>query len=294
MRSVVVAIAITVIASSSSVRAECITESAEAVKLANEGDALRQSNVDEAVSKYEQAFAAARTSSRIASKLAAAYEKKESWAKAIDALDKARNLDPTNASYAFRLGRARAYGAAKGVATYVEAQNAFADAVRLDPNWAEAHFELANVMWELDDETGALGELTKAVKLGPTHASHWAALADLYRRLNLMPEASKVVAEASRFLKGDDFDFGRVAGRVHDRAGEVDASVASYESAKRACGQCSGAQAVIFFELGRAYAQGKRSSESRANLLSFSRLICRGAVAGRYVDECGQAADLMR
>ena len=291
MRCIALAIAITL--APPSARADCVTENAEAVALANQGDALVQTNLDEAIAKYEQAFDAAHSSPRIASKLAAAFEKKESWAMAAEALSSACKLDPANAAYAFRLGRARLELAKKGAGTYVDAREAFVAAVGLDPNWADAHFELANVNLELDDEHGALEELTKAVHLGPTVARHWAGLADLYRRLNRMTEASKVVAEAARFIK-DDFELGRVAGRVHDRARENDAAIASYESAKRACGTCGGSQAIIHFEIGRAYAKAQRTSEAKASLESFVKMVCRGAAAQRYADECMQAQEMLR
>jgi len=294
MRCIALAIAITLtITLAPSARAECISENAEAVTLANQGDAVVQVNVDEAIAKYEQALDAARSSSRIAGKLAAAYEKKESWAMAAEALASACKLDPTNAAYAFRLGRARLRLAKAGGGTYADAREAFLAAVRLDPNWAEAHYELANVTLELDDEKGALEELTKAVQLGPAIAAHWAALADLYRRLNRLVEASKVVGESARFTK-EDFELGRVAGRVHDRAGENDAAIASYESAKRACGSCGGSQAIIHFEIARVYAKAKRTSEATVNLESFVKMVCKGAAAQRYADECTQAQAMMR
>jgi tetratricopeptide (TPR) repeat protein len=292
MRKAIVALSIA-IAIAPRARAECVTESGEAVTLANDADKLVGSNPDDAISKYEQAFQLAPRSPRIASKLAAAYEKKETWAKAIATLEQASKLDPPNASYAFRLGRARFRAAEKGIGTYVDAREAFSSAVQLDSNWAEAHYELGNVLWVLDDEPHALAELTKAVQLGPAIAAHWAALADLYRRLGLVTQASKVVAEASRFLKGDDFEFSHVAGRVHERAGETSAAIASYDSAKRACGQCSGA-AIIYFELGRAYAAAKRASEASSNLHSFQKMICKGGAAQRYADECTQTQAMMQ
>jgi tetratricopeptide (TPR) repeat protein len=290
MRKAILALAIAI---APSVRADCVTESGEAVTLANDGDKLLNVNLDAAIAKYEQAFQLAARSPRIASKLAAAYEKKEMWPNVVAALDSASKLDPQNATFAFRQGRALFHIAEKSSTPYSEARDAFTRAVQLDPNWGEAHYELGNVMWTLEDEPHALEELTKAVKLAPAIAAHWAALADLYRRLGLITEASKVVAEAPRFLKADDFEFGRVAGKVHERAGRTDAAIASYESAKRACGQCVG-QGVIYFDLGRALATAKRTSEASSNLQSFNKMVCRGAATQRYADECVQAQSMMR
>ncbi len=246
-----------VIALAPRVHAECVTESAEAIALANQGDVLVVVSLDEALAKYEQAFKLSSTSARIARKLAAAYEKKEQW---------------------------------------TQARGALADVVRLDPNWGEAHFELGDVMWRLGDEQGALEHLTSAVRLAPSVAAHWATLADLYRRLGFVAQASKVVVEASRFLKGDDFDFGSVAGRVHERAGEIDAAIASYESAARAPAHSSAQAGAIHFDLARVYAAAKpsRDADVKRELMTFIKAICKGALAQRYADECAQAASMLR
>lgn len=286
-KAIAAALAITFFAEAA--RADCTTESPEAIALANEGDKLASVNLDGAIEKYEKAFDVAKASPHIASKLAAAYEKKEDWPRAIAVLAKAAELDPADASLARRLGRARA-----NTPALTEARAALAHAVRLDPHWAEAHFDLGDVMWRLGDEQGALEHLTNAVRFGPSVAAHWAALADAYRRLGLMTQASKVIAEAPKFVKQDDFDLARVAGRIHERAGENDAAVASYESAKRACGQCGGSQAVIFFELGRTLLGAKRMQEASANVQTFYKVVCKGAGAMRFADECMQAQAMLR
>ena len=61
--------------------AGCSRNNIEAVNLANEGDQAKGSNLDEAISKYEQATKLDPTNHRILWKLVLAYHKKEAWDK---------------------------------------------------------------------------------------------------------------------------------------------------------------------------------------------------------------------
>ncbi|MFZ8528501.1 tetratricopeptide repeat protein, partial [Staphylococcus aureus] len=61
--------------------AGCSRNDIEAVNLANEGDQAKGSNIDEAISKFEQATNLDPTNHRIMWKLAVAYQKKEDWQK---------------------------------------------------------------------------------------------------------------------------------------------------------------------------------------------------------------------
>src|SRR6202453_1057038 len=61
--------------------AACSRNNIEAVNLANEGDQAKGANVDEAISKYEQATKLDPDNARIWWKLVLAYEKKEEWQK---------------------------------------------------------------------------------------------------------------------------------------------------------------------------------------------------------------------
>src|SRR5580704_8289311 len=61
--------------------AACSRNNIEAVNLANDGDQARGTNLDEAISKYEQATKLDPTNHRILWKLALAYSKKEAWDK---------------------------------------------------------------------------------------------------------------------------------------------------------------------------------------------------------------------
>src|ERR1035438_4424504 len=77
------------VAALSVVAVACSRNNIEAVNLANEGDQAKDSNLDEAVSKYDQATKLDPDNTRIWWKLAIAYEKKEEWQKEASTLVKA-------------------------------------------------------------------------------------------------------------------------------------------------------------------------------------------------------------
>lgn len=226
------------------------------------------------------------------SKKAAEYENARDWSKAIETLEAASKIDPHDARLYFRLGRAHE---STSVPALTEAKLAFEKAIALDPNWAEAHFALAEVQYRLSDEHDTLVHYTEAVRLRPDKGAYWVALADMYRRLGHFDEARKVSTEGVRFVKPDDPHRGElleIDGRLLERAGDVDGALARFEAAKSACGVCDGVRSIVFFDLGRAYAKAKppRASESAAALRTFTKRSCRGAAASRFVDECTESA----
>ena len=84
-------------------------------------------------------------------------------------------------------------------------------------------------------------------------------------------------------------------GDIYDRKNDTGKAVSEYELAKKACGLCNEAgQQIAFFNLGAAYASLKppRKSEAMAQLQSFQKMICKGAAAQRYADQCTQAQQL--
>ncbi|MDB4993100.1 MAG: domain protein putative component of TonB system [Myxococcaceae bacterium] len=80
--------------------AGCSRNNIEAVNLSNEADKSRGGNLDDAISKYEQATTLDPTNHRILWKLATAYQKKEAWDKVTTTLTKAQKLAPTYANIA--------------------------------------------------------------------------------------------------------------------------------------------------------------------------------------------------
>jgi tetratricopeptide (TPR) repeat protein len=278
--------------------AGCSRNPIEAVNLANEGDKERAVNIDGAISKYEQATNLDPTNHRILGKLATAYQKKEQWDKVASTCAKAEKLAPKFANYFFLHGYALAKQAEKGPVSWADAKGPLEEAIKLDPNLADAHFELAEVYLHLDDEAAALQSYTNAIMRKPDNLSFYGPLADLYIRLNYINEAEQVLNQALSFGKEGDkalFVIHSLLGDIHERRGDVSKAVSAYEAAKKACGQCNEAgQQIAFFNLGAAYASlnPPRKSEAMAQLQSFQKMICKGGAAQRYADQCTQAQQL--
>ena len=279
----------------------CSRNNIEAVNLSNEGDKAKGSNIDEAISKYEQASQLDPTNHRILWKLAKAYEKKEVWDKCGQTAKKAQTLAPSYANYYFEQGLAssRIAGKEKTGGNWAEAKGPLEEAVQKDPNIADAHFELAEVLLRLDDEQGALREYSKAIEVQPDNTQYYVPLADLYLRLNLIDEAEKVVREGMGFVKESDpkgqFAMHSLMGAVADARNQQETALKEYDLARKACGQCTDpGQAIAFFNLGAAYAQQNPAQTSQAmqNLQNFHKMICKGGAKTRYEDQCAQAQQL--
>ncbi|HZU85379.1 MAG TPA: tetratricopeptide repeat protein, partial [Polyangiaceae bacterium] len=140
----------------------CSRNNIEAVNLANEGDQAKSANIDEAISKYEQATRLDPDNARIWWKLALAFEKKEDWQKmasaCIGAEEAAERTEKrkAHADYYFRHGYALEQLADKGQGAWADAKAPFQQAVALDANYGQAYGELGEVMLHVDDEAGAI------------------------------------------------------------------------------------------------------------------------------------------
>ena len=99
----------------------------------------RAPNLDEAISKYEQATKLDPTNHRIWWKLALAYQKKEDWEKVATACSHAEEAaekadgKKTHADYYFHQGYALEQLAEKGAGSWADAKAPFQTAIQLDP-----------------------------------------------------------------------------------------------------------------------------------------------------------------
>jgi tetratricopeptide (TPR) repeat protein len=276
----------------------CSRNNIEAVNLANEGDKERATNIDGAISKYEQATNLDPTNVKVLAKLANAYQKKEQWDKVASTCAKAEKLAPKHANFFFQHGLALARQAVKGPTGWADAKGPLEEAIKLDPNLADAHFELAEVHLQLDDEASALQSYSKAIMTKADVLGFYGPLAELYIRLNFVDQAEQVLTQGLAFAKEGDkalFAIHSLLGDIYDRKRDQTKAVASYEAAKKACGQCIEAgQQIAFFNLGAAYASlnPPKTSEAMGQLQSFQKMICKGAAAQRYADQCTQAQQL--
>lgn len=276
----------------------CSRNNIEAVNLANEGDRDKAINLDGAISKYEQATNLDPTNHKILGKLANAYQKKEQWDKVATTCAKAEKLAPKHANYFFQHGLALARQAVKGPTSWADAKGPLEEAIKLDPNLADAHFELAEVHLHLDDEAGAVESYTKAITTKPDVLAFYGPLAELYVRLNYIDQAEQVLTQSLSFAKEGDkalFVVHSLLGDIADRKRDTSKAVSEYEAAKKACGPCNeGGQQIAFFNLGAAYASlnPPKQHEAMAQLQSFQKMICKGAASQRYADQCTQAQQL--
>jgi len=267
---------------------------ADAVALANGADAVMSVNIDDAIARLSRATKLDPESGRIFYDLARAYVKKEQWKDAASAASTAATLAPTYASYYTVAGHALARGQA-----WTEAKVSLENAVRLDPNDADAHYDLASTLEHLHDEQGALDHYTRAIRAAPSRTELYMALADLYRRLGYLDQALAVVREGSTWSPSPHvhFTFATLAGAIAEEKQAKPEALARYREAKDACGACDQhGEAVAYFNLGAALATSKppKKGEAEASLITFQKMICKGAAASRYANECIEAQTLLR
>lgn len=280
----------------------CSRNDIEAVNLANEADQAKGANIDEAISKYEQATQLDPKNHRIMWKLTKAYFKKEDWSKVASTCARAEAVAPTFAEYFLYHGIALARQAVKGPTSWADAKEPLQAAIQKDPNLADAYFELAEVLLHLDDEAGALQNYTKAIDTRPDNLSYYVPLADLYSRLGFLDKAETVAKEALSYAKEGDkalFNAHTLLGDVYEKRGNQSGAITEYESAKKACGQCidsTRGEQIAFFNLGVAYANTNppRKNEAIQNLTAFSKVVCKGGLAQRYADQCSTAQDVAK
>jgi tetratricopeptide (TPR) repeat protein len=278
----------------------CSRNNIEAVNLANDGDKAKGSNLDDAISKYEQATQLDPTNHRILWKLALAYHKKEDWAKDATASAQAEKLAPTFANYYFEQGYALEQQAVKGPTSWTEAEGPLKESVAKDPNMAQGYEELAEVDLRLDREQDALQNYSKAIETKPDEIQYYPPLADLYKRLGYMDLADKVLHDALSVAKEGEkhlFEVHLGLGAIAEAKGNSASAIPEYEAAKKVCGACNeGGKQIVFFALGGAYADANppRKSEAIQQLQAFSKIVCRGAAAQRYADQCSVAQDIVK
>jgi tetratricopeptide (TPR) repeat protein len=265
--------------------------------LVKEADALVTTNPNDAIVKYQAAWDSAPSAHTIASKLAAAYEKQEDWAKVDAVLAGACKVAPGFASYFRRRGIARLELALHGNGSFDDARKMFDEAVRLDPNDAEAQSKIGELLERQGDDAGALARYTTAAKLAPTKVALFVPLAALYLRLDYAERAAQV-ADVGLSFGGDTqvrFALLHTWALALDEKHDAHA-IEKYEQAYAACGDCTApGQAVIRYDLGAAYANAKppRKNEAISMLQSFIKRICKGGAAARYADPCSSATDLL-
>src|SRR5579859_1435721 len=284
----------------------CSRNNIEAVNLANEGDKAKSGNIDEAISKYEQATKLDADNARIWWKLALAYEKKEDWQKMASACTKAEEAaekadkKKEHAEYYFKHGYALEQLAEKGAAPWADAKGPFTQATQLDANYNQAYGELGWIAIHGDDEAGAIQNWSKAIETKPDDTQYYVALADEYTRLMFFDQAEQVLREGLSFTKEDDkhlFNLHALLGSLYENKGDIQRAVAEYEAAKKACdGNKCNDHKEAYFNLGTAYSElnPPKKNEALQQLQSFWKITCKGALAVKFADQCAQSTEVAR
>jgi tetratricopeptide (TPR) repeat protein len=286
--------------------AACSRNNIEAVNLANEGDGERKTNVDGAISKYEQATKLDADNARIWWKLVLAYKEKEDWEKMATSCTKAEEAaertekKKTHADYYFMHGYALEETAQSGKGSWADAKTPFQTAIQLDPHFAQAYGELGTVSLYADDEAGAIQNWTKAIETKPDDTQYYVSLADEYRRLMYYDQEEQVLKEGVSFAKEDDkhlFNLHALLGDVYETKGNFAQAVVEYEAAKKNCdpNKCTDHKEAYFY-LGSAYSElnPPRKNEAMQQLQSFWKISGQGAQAQKYADLRAQAQEIAR
>jgi tetratricopeptide (TPR) repeat protein len=286
--------------------AACSRNNIEAVNLANDGDQAKATNIDEAISKYEQATKLDADNARIWWKLALAYEKKEDWQKMASACTQAEEAaerndkKKTHADYYFRQGYALEKLAEGAKGSWADAKAPLQTAIQLDPNLSKAYGELAWVDLHTDDEAGAMQNWTKAVQVNPEDTQYYVQLAQEYDALMAYDQEEAVLKEGISFAKPDEhhlFELHSLLGNVYENRSDIARAVTEFEAAKKACeyNKCSDHKEA-YFDLGSTYAELKppRTNEAIQQLQSFWKITCKGALAAKFTEQCSQTQEIVR
>jgi tetratricopeptide (TPR) repeat protein len=286
--------------------AACSRNNIEAVNLANEGDQAKGSNIDDAISKYDQATKLDPDNARIWWKLALAYQKKEDWPKTVSACTKAQEAaekaekKKTHADYYFTQGYALTQIADKGDGPWADAKAPFQTAIQIDANLGKAYGELAMVLLHADDESGAIQNWSKALEVQPDETQYYVLLADEYRRLMFYDQEEQVLREGLSFTKEDDkhlFNMHALLGDLYETRGNFAQAVTEYEAAKKSCdsNKCNDHKEAYFY-LGAAYSEVNPPKKDQAiqQLQSFWKITCKGALAAKFGDQCAQSQEIVR
>ena len=158
----------------------CSRSHIEAINLANEGDQSVKVNVEQAITKYEQAVQLDPTNHRLLWKLAAAYEKKEDWDKLASTTSRATQVAPDFATYWYKRGYSLIkQGEAGNKDAYEQAKDPLKKCIEKDPNLAECYNLMGQALLWTDDEQGAVDMYTKAIQHDPTLSFFYPDLAGI-------------------------------------------------------------------------------------------------------------------
>jgi tetratricopeptide (TPR) repeat protein len=280
--------------------AGCSRNGIEAINLANEGDQSVKVNVDNAISKYEQAVQLDPTNHRILWKLASAYEKKEDWDKMSSTLSRATSIAPDYATYWYKRGLALVNQAEAGNKdAYEQAKEPLKKCIEKDPNLAECYYLMGECLQWTDDEQGAADQYTKAIQHDPTKGFFYPPLADLYLLFKDDKAAEQVVTEGTKLVPQDEKNLPKIYNMYILLAnaalmrGDKAAQLAAVEKAEKYAGE---SHPEFSFDIGSTYATMDPPQKEKAVRLlnTFTKRVCKGANAKKFEEQCQSASSLLQ
>ncbi len=280
--------------------ASCSRNGIEAINLANEGDQSVKVNVENAITKYEQAVQLDPTNHRILWKLATAYEKKEDWDKMASTLSRATSMAPDFATYWYKRGYALVMQAEAGNKdAFEQAKEPLKKCIEKDPNLAECYFLMGECLQWTDDEQGAVDNYTKAIQHDPSKGFFYPGLADLYLLFKLHKEAEQVIAEGTKLVQPDEKNMPKIYNMYILLAnaalmrGDKAAQLAAVEKAEKYAGET---HPEFSFDLGSTYATMDPPQKERAVRLlnTFTKRVCKGAGAKKFQEQCESSSSLLQ
>jgi tetratricopeptide (TPR) repeat protein len=229
-------------------------------------------------------------------KLAVGYEKKEAWDKVASTTAMAVRLQPKNATYWYKRGKALAMQAEKGPTPWEEAKEPLEKCILADANYDGCYFQLAEVLLHLDDEQRALENYSKAIQHNPSELTYYAPLADLYLNLLRYEEAAAVLKEGKTWAAPGKIGlyglFERSAA-VCQGKGDLKCAATELEMAEKA--DPEGQHPEVLFSLGSTYAvmNPPKKQEALQKLKAFMGRGCKGPKAQTMKVQCDQAQALL-
>ena len=198
-------------------------------------------------------------------------------------------------NYWYMQGHALLEQAKKGSISWLEAKEPLKTSISKDPNYADAYEDLAEVNVHTDDEQEALRNYAKAIETKPDNLSFYVPYADLLnnlgyadsRRTSSRRGCSTRTGRRRRSSTCTLFSAAstRARGTRRERS-------PSTNRRRKSCGQCNEpGQPIAYFNVGAAYATASppRKSEAMSALQAFQKIVCKGAAASRYADQCATA-----
>ncbi len=250
----------------------CSRAKVESTQAMNEGVQLaQQGQYGAAVEALERASSLDPTNDQVLWNLAVVHMETHKYERARDVLQKAIAANGDVGTYHDRLGTVLIE-----LEDWAGAKAALEKAVSLDSTLSKAHYKLGQVSERTDDEQSALQQYTEAIRRGPRLVEAYTALSRLYADLGYMDQAEQVGQEALKVVQeGSDqaAEVQYMLGTVYQQKKQLPQAVAAYEKALKIVPGMKNA----LFSLGMASASMGENTKAKQYLERYVQVAGRGA-----------------